>query len=82
MKGNIGHDRRTDRDGYLPQGVRYEPRRKLTPYRAVINHNNERIHLGGYDTADEAGAVYENARKMMLSGEWDDLMRELLASRA
>jgi hypothetical protein len=54
----------------LPRGVRYHMDRPK-PYRAVINHEKKRYHLGWYGTAKEASAVYEAALEMILSGEWD-----------
>jgi hypothetical protein len=54
----------------LPRGVRYHLDRPK-PYRAVINHEKKRHHLGWYGTAKEASAVYEAALEMILSGEWD-----------
>ena len=54
----------------LPRGVRYHLDRPK-PYRAVINHEKKRYHLGWYGTAKEASAVYEAALEMILSGEWD-----------
>jgi len=71
MRGNINHERRQDRDTHLPQGVRLNPKRRLTPYRAVITHDGERLHLGWFATSEEAGVVYEEARQMILAGEWD-----------
>jgi len=53
----------------LPRGVRYHLDRPK-PYRAVINHEKKRYHLGWYGTAKEASAVYEAALEMILSGEW------------
>jgi AP2 domain len=54
----------------LPRGVRFHITRPK-PYRAVIDHEKKRYHLGWYDTPEEASAAYEAALEMILAGEWE-----------
>lgn len=63
--GNVEHRSRKD-----SPGVRYDPRYKK-PFIAAIDHEGTRIQLGRYATPEEASAVYQAAREMILSGEWD-----------
>ena len=85
MRGNLEHKRRKplDYDNYIEwegetyhdgdlQGVSIDKYRKLAkPCKASIRHNGERMHLGYFATPQEAAAVYQAAREMILSGEWD-----------
>jgi len=50
-------------------GVRYHPTKQR--FNSAITVSGRRVHLGWYDTPEEAGAVYQAAREMILAGEWD-----------
>ncbi len=72
--GNVGHRspklKVENEDNYFT-GVRYDPRYKK-PYMAVIDHERIRHVLGRFDTPHEAAAVYQAAREMILSSDWEE----------
>ena len=63
---SMNNRNRRTRRAILPQGVAVAARCVARKYRAATQVNGKYVHLGYFDSADKAAAVYEAARKALI----------------
>lgn len=62
-----GMNRGSNKNKKLPKGVMYRKANKHRPYVACIRHHGLLVHLGAYETVEQAKKAYDTAASLLFN---------------